>query len=65
MLLVSDLSAEETRNYEGLQAGDGVELVLENCTACHSTEIIRKNYMSHEAWDKTNLELICKNHDFG
>tara|TARA_B100000686_G_C16660973_1_gene900923 strand:- start:157 stop:546 length:390 start_codon:yes stop_codon:yes gene_type:complete len=53
MLLASDLSAKEKSNYENLPSGDGVDLVLENCTACHSTEIIRKNYMSREAWDKT------------
>tara|TARA_Y100001936_G_C15861189_1_gene552559 strand:+ start:245 stop:634 length:390 start_codon:yes stop_codon:yes gene_type:complete len=53
MLLVSDLSAKEKRNYQGLLAGNGADLVLENCTLCHSTEIIRENHMSREAWDKT------------
>ena len=53
MLLASDLSGKEKRNYQGLPADDGVDLVLENCTACHSTEIIRENHMSREAWDKT------------
>ena len=53
IILASDLSAEEKRNYQGLPPGDGVDLVLENCTACHSTEIIRENHMSREAWDKT------------
>ena len=53
MILASDLSAKEKRNYQGLPAGDGVDLVLENCTACHSTEIIQENHMSREAWDKT------------
>ena len=53
MILASDLSAKEKRNYHGLPAGDGVDLVLENCTACHSTEIIQENHMSREAWDKT------------
>ena len=53
MILASDLSAKEKSNYQGLQMGDGVDLVLENCTACHSTEIIRENHMSREAWDKT------------
>ena len=53
MILVSDLSAKEKRNYQGLPPGEGVDLVLENCTACHSTEIIRENHMSLEAWDKT------------
>ena len=53
MILASDLSAKEKRNYQGLQAADGVDLVLENCTACHSTEIIRENHMSRKAWDET------------
>ena len=53
MILASDLSAKEKRNYHGLPAGDGVDLVLKNCTACHSTEIIQENHMSREAWDKT------------
>ena len=53
MILASDLPAKEKRNYQGLPPGDGVDLVLENCTACHSTDIIRENHMSREAWDKT------------
>ena len=53
MILASDLSAKEKRNYQGLPPGDGVDLVLENCTPCHSTEIIRENHMSREAWDIT------------
>ena len=53
MILASDLSAKEKRNYQGLPPGDGVDLVLENCTACHSTEIIRENHMSRKAWDET------------
>ena len=53
MILAPDLSAKEKRNYQGLPLGDGVDLVLENCTACHSTEIIRENYMSRKAWDET------------
>ena len=53
IILASDLSAKEKRNYQGLPADDGVDLVLENCTACHSTEIIRENHMSRKAWDET------------
>lgn len=53
MLLASDLAAKEEMDYQGLPPGAGVDLVLENCTACHSTDIIRKNHMSREAWDKT------------
>ena len=53
MFLTSDLFAKEKRNYQGLPPGEGVDLVLENCTACHSIEIIRESHMSREAWDKT------------
>ena len=44
MLLASDLFAKEKKNYQGLPAGDGIDLVLDNCTACHSTDIIQKNH---------------------
>ena len=53
MLLASDLEAKEERDYQGLPPGEGIDLVLENCTACHSTDIIRENHMNREAWDKT------------
>ena len=53
MLLTSDLEGKEERDYQGLPPGEGIDLVLENCTACHSIDIIRKNHMSREAWDKT------------
>ncbi len=48
-----DLAAQEEINYQGLLPGVGVELVLGNCTVCHSTDIIIQNHMSREAWDKT------------
>ena len=53
MLLASDLGAKEERDYQGLPPFEGIKLVLENCTACHSTGIIRENHMSREGWDKT------------
>ena len=53
MLLTSDLEGKEESYYQGLPPGEGFDLVLENCTACHSTDIIRENYMSRQAWDKT------------
>ena len=53
ILLTSDLGAKEERDYQGLPPGEGIDLVLENCTACHSIDIIRENHMSREAWDKT------------
>ena len=53
MLLTSDLEGKEERDYQGLTPGEGIDLVLENCTACHSADIIRKNHMNREAWDTT------------
>ena len=53
MFLTSDLEGKEERDYQGLPPGEGIDLVLENCTACHSADIIRKNHMNREAWDKT------------
>ena len=53
MLLTSDLEGKEESYYQGLPPGEGIDLVLENCTACHSADIIRKNHMNREAWDTT------------
>jgi len=49
----SFLWAEEEDIYQGLPSGPGIDLVLGNCTMCHSTSIILQNHMSREAWDKT------------
>jgi hypothetical protein len=48
----SFLYAEEDMQ-QGLPSGPGVDLVLGNCTICHSTSIILQNHMGREAWDKT------------
>jgi hypothetical protein len=53
MLLASNLVAQEEINYQGLTPGVGIELVLGNCTVCHSADIILQNHMSRKAWDKT------------
>ena len=53
MLLASNLVAQEEINYQGLNPGVGIELVLGNCTVCHSADIILQNHMSRKAWDKT------------
>ena len=53
MLLILCLDTNGENGYQGLPPGEGIELVLANCTACHSTDIIQKNHMSREAWDKT------------
>ena len=39
--------------FRGLLPGEGRELVLENCTGCHSTAIILQNRMSRRDWDET------------
>ena len=52
-LLSSNLVAKEKNNYQGLSPVFGVELVVKNCTVCHSADIILENHMSRKAWDKT------------
>ena len=38
---------------QDLVPGEGRDLIIENCTACHSTKIILKNHMSREQWNET------------
>ena len=52
-LLSSNLVTKEKNNYQGLLPVSGVELVVKNCTVCHSADIILENHMSRKAWDKT------------
>ena len=52
-LLTSNSVAKEKNNYQGLPQVSGVELVIKNCTVCHSADIILENHMSRKAWDKT------------
>ena len=52
-LLTSNAVAKEKNNYQGLPSVFGVELVIKNCTVCHSADIILENHMSRKAWDKT------------
>ena len=52
-LLTSNSVAKEKNNYQGLPPVSGVELVIKNCTVCHSADIILENHMSRKAWDKT------------
>ena len=52
-LLTSNSVAKEKNNYQGLPPVLGVELVIKNCTVCHSADIILENHMSRKAWDKT------------
>ena len=51
--LRSNAVAKEKSNYQGLSPVSGVELVVKNCTVCHSADIILENHMSRKAWDKT------------
>ena len=51
--LRSNAVAKEKNNYHGLSPVSGVELVVKNCTVCHSAGIILENHMSRKAWDKT------------
>ena len=51
--LRSNALAKEKNNYHGLSPVLGVELVVKNCTVCHSADIIVENHMSRKAWDKT------------
>ena len=52
-LLTPNAVAKEKNNYQGLPPVSGVELVIKNCTVCHSADIILANHMSRKAWDKT------------
>ncbi len=52
-LLTSNAVAKEINNYHGLPSVSGVELVIKNCTVCHSADIILENHMSRKAWDQT------------
>ncbi len=36
-----------------LQKGEGRDLVLATCTACHSEALVLKNHMTRERWDET------------
>ncbi|MCA1751736.1 MAG: monoheme cytochrome C [Cryomorphaceae bacterium] len=55
----------------GLKAGTHLELVLGNCLACHSADVIRNTRLSKEGWnsiiewmqEKQNLWDLGNNHD--
>ena len=53
ILLTKNVVAQEEINFQGLPLGKGIKLVLENCTVCHSTDIILQNHMSRKNWKKT------------
>ncbi len=37
----------------GLLDGEGLQLVIQNCTPCHSAKLISQNRMSLESWETT------------
>ena len=53
LFLRSNAVAKEKNKHQGLAPVSGVELVVKNCTVCHSADIILENHMSRKAWDKT------------
>jgi len=55
VLITSNLLAQENNRYQFLPPGEGIELVVKNCTACHSADIILQNYMSRKGWDEQIL----------
>ena len=55
ILVASNLLAQDNNRYQFLPPGEGIELVVKNCTACHSADIILQNYMSRKGWDEQIL----------
>jgi len=53
ILMTKNVVAQEEINFQGLQVGKGIKLVLDNCTVCHSADIILQNHMSRKNWKKT------------
>ena len=52
--LGSHLRAEpEKISFQGLPKGIGKELVVSNCTVCHSESIILQNHMDRKEWNET------------
>ena len=37
----------------GLKAGTGLELVITNCTGCHSARLVTQNRMDRQTWATT------------
>ena len=52
-LLPTPIVVQGEINYQGLPAAKGIRLVLDNCTVCHSTDIILQNHMNRKNWKKT------------
>ncbi len=54
----SHLSASEL--VSNLPEGEGRDLVIENCTACHTASIIKQNRMNRKEWNET-IDWMQKN----
>ncbi|TAI47307.1 monoheme cytochrome C [Flagellimonas allohymeniacidonis] len=39
----------------GFVADEGMDLVIQNCTSCHSSKLVTQNRMSKEGWEATIL----------
>ncbi|MBC2838114.1 cytochrome C [Robiginitalea sp. SC105] len=37
----------------GFRAGEGLPVVISNCTPCHSAELVTQNRMTREGWEST------------
>lgn len=47
----SDLQIKDGKDVQtGLLAGEGLQLVKGNCTACHSSALILQNHFTREGW---------------
>lgn len=44
---------EETILQSGFINDEGVSLVIQNCTQCHSSKLVTQNRMSKEGWEST------------
>lgn len=54
LTLSSSLRAEPDKiSFEGLPEGVGKDLVMGNCTICHSESIILQNHMDRKGWNET------------
>ena len=62
--VASNLVGQEKNRYQYLPQGEGVELVVKNCTACHSVDIILQNHMSRKGWN-AQIVLMQKEQGMG
>lgn len=58
--LITDGKDTET----GLISAEGMEVVKNSCTGCHSAKLITQNHLSRERWEKT-IRWMQKNQNLG